>query len=373
MDDGIIADKAEELDQSMDDYCREVDFELGDESVKLEKKVNYKFYLQAIGFEFNLRKEVWRVGPKKRGLLKMYLALFMMLSLNFTDEKIIIKTQRRRLLQIASLLSWYAQVVPAGNSFVHSLYRNAGWGTDLSFVEIEANTKRDFYWWRMLILISLKNPNFFSAKISHLRINKSEDIILYTDASKRTGCGAWLSHCDGRIIEEGFIRRSKEEIELFEKRLISSDSNPQAGVSINVLEFFAVVYFVLIGRDKLKGCVVKTNCDNTVTVVWLKRMRASGQSWVSESLMKLFSLVCLKFDIVFISCHFAGLLNVHGDRLSRDISLQENFVPAGNIKYKDWWNGLSATEVSRNFLLRCILQQWDPPLQDLLKLLETLQ
>jgi hypothetical protein len=102
-------------------------------------------------------------------------------------------------------------------------------------------------------------------------------------------------------------------------------------------------------------------------------MRASGQSWVSESLMKLFSLVCLKFDIVFISCHFAGLLNVHADRLSRDVSLQENFVPTGNIKDKDWWNGLSATEVSRNFLLRCILQQWDPPLQDLLKLLETLQ
>ena len=144
-------------------------------------------------------------------------------------------------------------------------------------------------------MISLKNPNFFCAKISHLRINKSEDIILYTDVSKRTGCGAWLSHCDGRIIEEGFIRWSKEEIELFEKRLISSASNSQAGVSINVLEFFSVVYFVLIWRDKLKGCVVKTNCDNTATVAWLKRMRASGQSWVSESLMKLFSLVCLKF------------------------------------------------------------------------------
>ena len=166
---------------------------MGIGAAKDDKRVNYEFDLQAIGFLFNLRKEVWRVGPKRRGILKMFLALFIIFPINFTDEQASIRIQRIKLLQVASLINWYAQVIPAGSSFVHSLYRNAGWGADSTLVEVNINTKRDVHWWRLLIIASLKNPDLFSARISHLRVNIKEDISLYTDASSEVGEGAWLS------------------------------------------------------------------------------------------------------------------------------------------------------------------------------------
>jgi hypothetical protein len=138
--------------------------------------------------------------------------------------------------------------MPAGKSFIHSLYRNAGWGPDSALVEVSINTKRDVRWWKIIVMISLKNPNFLSAKISHMRVNKTADVILYTDASKTIGGGAWVERLDGSISLEGFIRWTKEEIELFENSKASSMLDPQVGVSINVLEFFAVVHFVIIWR-----------------------------------------------------------------------------------------------------------------------------
>ena len=111
---------------------------------KDDKRVNYKFDLQAIGFLFNLRKEIWRVGPKRRGIIKMFLALFITFPIHFTDEHTTVKIQRIELLRVASLLNWYAQVIPAGTSFVHSLYRNAGWGADTCLVEIDINKNAMF-------------------------------------------------------------------------------------------------------------------------------------------------------------------------------------------------------------------------------------
>jgi hypothetical protein len=235
IDDGIIVDTAENLDHSMNDYCHNIAFTLGEEAIKDEKRKNYGYDLQAIGFAFNLREEVWRVGPKRKGILKMYLALFMLLPTDFTDEDKTIKVTKKRLLQVASLLSWYAQVMPAGKSFIHSLYRNAGWGPDSALVEVSVNAKRDVHWWKIIVMISLKNPNFLSAKISHMRVDKNADVSLYTDASKTIGGGAWVEQLDQGISLEGFIRWTKEEIELFENSKASSMLDPQVGVSVRYL------------------------------------------------------------------------------------------------------------------------------------------
>ena len=156
-------------------------------------------------------------------------------------------------------------------------------------MEIDINTKRDVHWWRLLIIASLKNPDLFSAKISHLRVNKKEDILLYPDASSGVGGGAWLAGDDGQIIKDGFIRWSHEELAMFKNYRSAAESVHSDGVSINVLEFFAVFHFVLKWRHELKGQVIRTNCDNTATVAWLSRMRAGGKSLVSEALMKFFS------------------------------------------------------------------------------------
>ena len=160
---------------------------------------------------------------------------------------------------------------------------------------------------------------------------------------------------------------------MFKRRGLSSTKDMETGVSINVLEFFSVVYFVLIWRHELKGCIVRTNCDNSATVSWLSRMRACGWSPVSEALMKLFALVCLKFDIRIISYHLPGIFNIYADLLSRDISLQELPPIIEDTGESQWWKEQSAEVISRNFLLRCIIQPLTPPSNDLLSLLETLQ
>jgi hypothetical protein len=128
IDDGIVVDIESDIEQSIQKYYDSIEYLMGMGAAKDDKRVNYEFDLQAIGFLFNPRKEIWRVGPKRRGILKMFLALFITFPINFTDEHALIKIQRIKLLQVASLLNWYAQVIPAGSSFVYSLFRNAGWG-----------------------------------------------------------------------------------------------------------------------------------------------------------------------------------------------------------------------------------------------------
>jgi hypothetical protein len=78
---------------------------MGIGAAKDDKRFNYEFDLQAIGFLFNLRKEIWRVGPKRRGIIKMFLALFITFPVEFTNEHASIKIQRIKLLLVASLLS----------------------------------------------------------------------------------------------------------------------------------------------------------------------------------------------------------------------------------------------------------------------------
>jgi hypothetical protein len=89
--------------------------------------------------------------------------------------------------------------------------------------------------------------------------------------------------------------------------------------------------------------------------------------------MKLFSLICLKFVISFISCHNSGIFNVYADRLSHDVSLQDFPNIIADTGDKQWWKGQSAEVIFRNFLHRCITQPWAPHSSDLLKLLDALQ
>ena len=59
LDDGIVVDKESEIDQSIQDYSDNIESLVGVGASKDDKRVNYKFDLQAIGFLFNLRKEIW--------------------------------------------------------------------------------------------------------------------------------------------------------------------------------------------------------------------------------------------------------------------------------------------------------------------------
>jgi hypothetical protein len=74
IDDGLIVDVESNVEQSIQEYYDSIEFVMGIGAAKDDKRFNYKFDLQAIGFLFNLRKEIWRVGPKRRGIIKMFIA-----------------------------------------------------------------------------------------------------------------------------------------------------------------------------------------------------------------------------------------------------------------------------------------------------------
>ena len=95
----------------------------------------------------------------------------------------------------------------------------------------------------------MSNPHILSASISHLRRNLIANEQLFTDASSTIGGGGWIPiifNDDGTTTQEGFIRWSPEEIHAFANGIDGKV------IDINVLDFFVVIYFVLLWGDELR-------------------------------------------------------------------------------------------------------------------------
>ena len=370
IDDGIILESDKFIDRSRAEYREGVTCSFGSKAIAPKKDKFWGQDLEAIGWHLNTRYEVWRVAPKQKGLDKIYASLFIRLPSNVCDEEVKIFVVRRVLHEIASLLSWYAVVLRVGNPFVRSLFKNCGFGPDHIEVEIDVNCKRDLAWWKLISHASMSNPHILSASISHLRRNIVADEVLFTDASTSIGGGGWLANSVNDISGsrmEGFIRWSPEEMSAFE-----SGINGKI-IDINVLEFFVVIYFVLIWGQELKGKVVNIKCDNTAAICWLLKMRASNKSPVAETLIKVFALYCVAMDITLLPSHIPGILNIRADYLSRDIDLQESNEKFTNLKDKIWWKELSRPEICRQLLMASIIRPQTVPSQLILELLKALQ
>ena len=216
----------------------------------------------------------------------------------------------------------------------------------------------------------MSDPHILSFPISHLRRNLKCDEVLFTDASSSIGGGGWIAKS---VIElndvklEGFIRWSPEEINAFE-----SGINGKI-IDINVLEFFVVIYFVLLWGKELKGKVIQIKCDNTAAISWILKMRASNKSPVADTLVKIFALFCVAMDITLLPSHIPGSLNIHADLLSRDLNLQESRKEITNSKEKRWWTGLSRPEICRQLLMASISRPQTVPSHLILDLLKILQ
>ena len=149
IDDGIIIDSNRSIESSRNQYREGVIKTFGPKSISDDKDKYWGQDLEAIGWQLNTRYEVWRVAPKQKGLNKIYASLFIRLPMDFCDEDKSIFVTRKILLEIASLLSWYAVVFRVGNSFVRSIFKNVGYGDEYQKVEISLNCKRDIAWWRL--------------------------------------------------------------------------------------------------------------------------------------------------------------------------------------------------------------------------------
>jgi hypothetical protein len=376
-DTGIItgASQIESSRQSLRDTIRGIH---GPSAVKTEKDILCYQDMEMIGWSLNLRYHVWRVSPKPRAIEKIYGAVFYVLPPNFCDESIVVTATKRTLIQVASLLNWYSVGLKLGNSFVHSLYKNAGWGQLDAPQVISLNSKRDIGWWRVLATASMRDPWFLSTDIYSLRRNVIPSVFVCGDACTGIGGGGWLgsSMDEESSGQETHLRWSPAELRAFDRFKADHDGKP---VDINVLEYFVIMYLVMLWGPQLRGKVVGIQCDNSAAVSWLQKNRGSNKSPISETLCHVFSLYLIAYDITLVVWHIKGVLNVKSDFLSRDTLLLqalEDQCPSIEDKVdsrdEGWWTGLSKEVILRTLLHASVAMPWTTPSQQTLRLLKAL-
>ena len=390
IDDGVLINTSQRIEYSRADYRIPVRLLFSEAGIAPQKDIFMGQDLVAMGWHFNLRQDVWRVAPKKRAIEKMYGLLFIALPINCTDTNTMVSITRRQLHTLASILSWYSAVLKVGRPFVHALFKNLGYGPLDWKVILSPSCKNDIEWWRAIITMSMRDPHLMSSRISDLVLGTACDCEITTDASSTIGGGAWLTSGDQSVQQaidgiitfdsiaierEGFIRWSPSELAIFARGIAGSDDGEISDpISINVLEFFTVMYYVMLWGPSLRGKRIRINCDNTAAISWILKSRGSNKSPVAESLIKIFVLFCISLDITLVPRHIPGRLNLKADQLSRMLHLQEAWLADSEIdtKMEIWWSGLSREVACRQLLTISILRPSAVPLQKALKLLQFL-
>ncbi len=343
-------------------------------SVAKDKDKRWDQHPIVIGWEFDLRYDHWTVCPKPRAIDKIYAALHLVFPRNFCDEDAEVFATRRVLIQVASLLSWYSVGLSVGNAFVHSLFKNAGYGGLDQRMLISVSTKRDVGWWRAISSASMRDPHVLAADISSVRLNLVPSVFIFSDASTSTGGGGWMgvSLEESSAVRKASFRWSVDEIAAFEEFKTFHDRKP---VDINVLEYFTVMFLVMLWGPELQGQRVGIRCDNTAAVAWLQKNRASNKSPIAEAMVHAFSLYCIRLRIVLVPLHIDGVANVLADDLSRRLSVVTQGLPEDasvDTRAKRWWRGLPREVILRNFLKASVVQPARLPWRLTLELLEHL-
>ena len=167
-------------------------------------------------------------------------------------------------------------------------------------------------------------------------------IFLRTDASSTIGGGGYLSLSQGGAplpLSGGAIRWTRLELDAF----VAME------VSINVLEFFTSVYYVLLWGDQLRGQILLLETDNTAAVAWLMKKR-SVSSPHADIIARILNLFCLSHHICIISHHLPGVENTVADFLSRDLDYLEQESDESVMK-----SGIEYSSCTREARLRRLL------------------
>ena len=363
VDDGIIATPSTLTLSSLQRYCTVIEALYGQLGLSEDKCVlSDALTLVALGWRWDFDPLVWRVGPKPRGLAKLFLALFYSFPPEKTRSDNYSTFSRLAILQLAGLLNWYSAVLPAGSAFVHSLYRSAGYGDLHAKVRLSSLAKRDLEFWRAILFCGLCDPSrrLLSTPIEYMRVAARPRWVITTDASTSVGGGAWvcdlgpqdpdLQHWAWTNIHvshlpapsaQGCIRWSHDE-------LMAILNWPG---SINVLEYMVVIYYTILWSDRFSGSVVAVLCDNTAAVAWLNKNRTGVLAEAAYTAVQFASIILSYLSIRILATHLAGDLNTRADFLSRDVSLLEQDFPHPSCSNR----------------ARCLAGQWRTLLGQVLK------
>ena len=342
IDDGILISPSERIDESREQYIQLVIDIFGPDGVNRKKIKTWAGRLEAIGWDFDFGK--WTVQPSMRGLAKLIFYLFKVLPVGATI------IHEKDLERMCGVLSWYASGLPSGSAFTASLFvckRRVGEKSHR--IQLSALAMRDVAWWRAIVLASWLSPHTMAADISAKRRNLEPSRFLRTDASSLIGGGGALSIVKGgapMMLGGDAIRWTRREAEAFQAQ----------GVSINVLEYFVGIYYIMLWAGELRGRCVQLECDNTAAVSWIMKQRAVRGSPTLDCLVKLFSLFVLRENITVIASHIAGVLNVLADFLSRDLDHCAQESDEGIVISEDgkWFENCSRAVACRRLLYVCV-------------------
>jgi hypothetical protein len=331
---------------SLEEYLAAVVKIFGPDGVNMEKVKTWVHGLEAIGWEFDFA--AWRVRPKARGIAKLAHYLFTVIPVGASTM------HEKDLERLCGLLTWYAPGIPAGTSFTASFFRcKARVGVSTRRVRLSDVALRDLSWWRALVLIVARRPNLLAADIGAVRRIVTPTVFLRTDASTLFGGGGYLADSRGgpaRLMESEGIRWTQAELAAFELM----------AVSINVLEFFVAVFYILLWADEFRGKCVLLECDNIAAVSWLMKKRAVRGSAPTDCLVRLLSLFCLRESIIVTSLHIKGTDNTIADFRSRDLDYLPQNSDEGLVNRElqggSAFDGWSRRELCRSVLLLCVMR-----------------
>ena len=340
IDDGVLISPSPVLMTEVDHYCEGVKSVFGPDACNPKKTKLHGQDLIALGWHFTLRYDVWKVTPKPRAIKKMFAAVFVWIPPGVT------RIENELLHKVLSILSWYLKALPAGSAFLASIFACLDQGSSpRRWTCLTPAAVMDLDWLRGIVLAARMDPLLLAASISHLRRDLCPSLVMFTDASTSFGGGGLLQDKDGVEICRGQISWSKEEIDLI----------TNACLSINVLEYFTMTYFILMWGVHLKGMVVRAWCDNTAAVSWLIRMRGCSKSTASLGIVRVLSLFCQINDIALCPAHIAGTDNNVADALSR-FPLQERTEELPNSEGAGWWTSCGRKDACRELLRISVLE-----------------
>ena len=369
IDDGLLIDTQEDIRESVDEYISHVEALFGKEDALKTPVINLSkvnvWTGELIGIGWHLDFTTWKVQPKQRGMAKLLLGVFTDIPMGADT----IKT--KELEKVAGLLTWYATGIPLGAKFVSSLHANKHHAcTKSQRVTLTQASQDDLLWWRALMIVAYTQPKKIAASISAVRRTHVPDLYLVTDASSLVGGGAYVSRSKGGEELEEFttrpVRWTREEKKIF----------TEMEVSINVLEYFIVIYHIMLFGEGYRGLVVHVQCDNTSAISWIMKNKTKNNT-AADTLARIFSLFCLTHNITIICVHIRGIDNTIADFRSRDLNLaaqeadeeEEEEAPAGGTQSRGW----ERAKTCRELLKTCLSNKDQAHGQGILKVLTRLR
>jgi hypothetical protein len=240
---------------------------------------------------------------------------------------------------------------------------DAEWG-DLLRLNSATPSGRSAYPWNAALphLFSIASPPLFTPNHdSTPPIQGYISVAQYSGALVGESAPRERTVDHGLCCEIGFIRWTCDELAMFQR----------CSVSINLLEYFVAALYLIGWVESLEGQVVEVVIDNTTAVSWFMKDRGGGA--IAENLVIIMTMFCYKHGIITQPFHIAGFDNVFADRLSRDISLQEDDESASPpVSTSSRTTHSLRLSTARSILMT--LSEWPSimPLQNLLEIVDRL-